>query len=126
MARMRVVQVAHVKAPLELVEREIPEPGAGAVRIKVEACGICHSDSLTKEGTWPGIQYPRSRDMRSPESSTRSATASPDGQPANGSESAGTADTAGTAIPAAAATSLPARSRPQCPASRTTAATPNT
>jgi D-arabinose 1-dehydrogenase-like Zn-dependent alcohol dehydrogenase len=44
---------------LEIVEREIPEPGAGFVRIKIEACGICHSDSLTKEGTWPGIQYPR-------------------------------------------------------------------
>lgn len=56
MARMRVVQFAR---PLELVEREIPEPGAGSVRVKVEACGICHSDSLTKEGTWPGIWYPR-------------------------------------------------------------------
>ena len=43
----------------EIVEREIPEPGAGSVRIKVEACGVCHSDSMTKEGTWPGIQYPR-------------------------------------------------------------------
>ncbi|HEV3456561.1 MAG TPA: alcohol dehydrogenase catalytic domain-containing protein, partial [Thermoanaerobaculia bacterium] len=40
-------------------EREIPEPGAGSVRIKIEACGICHGDSLTKEGHWPGIQYPR-------------------------------------------------------------------
>ena len=47
------------KGPFELVEREIPEPGVGSVRIKVEACGICHSDSFTKEGTWPGIQYPR-------------------------------------------------------------------
>jgi alcohol dehydrogenase/propanol-preferring alcohol dehydrogenase len=44
---------------LELVEREIPNPGAGSVRIKVQACGICHSDSLTKDGLWPGIQYPR-------------------------------------------------------------------
>ena len=59
MSKMRVVQVTHPKGALELVEREIPEPGAGSVRIKVEACGICHSDSLTKEGTWPGIQYPR-------------------------------------------------------------------
>jgi propanol-preferring alcohol dehydrogenase len=41
------------------VEREIPAPGPGSVRVKVEACGICHSDSLTKEGIWPGIQYPR-------------------------------------------------------------------
>src|SRR5207244_1566127 len=41
------------------VERKIPEPGAGQVRIKVQACGVCHSDVLTKEGLWPGIQYPR-------------------------------------------------------------------
>ncbi len=56
---MRVVQVTRPKGPLELVERETPAPGPGAVRVKVEACGICHSDSLTKEGIWPGIQYPR-------------------------------------------------------------------
>ena len=56
---MRAVQVPEPKGPLELVEREIPEPQAGWVRIKVEACGVCHSDSLVKEGTWPGIQYPR-------------------------------------------------------------------
>lgn len=59
MSKMRVVQVPRPNGPFELVEREIPEPGAGSVRIKVEACGICHSDSFTKEGTWPGIQYPR-------------------------------------------------------------------
>jgi D-arabinose 1-dehydrogenase-like Zn-dependent alcohol dehydrogenase len=56
---MRVVQVTHPKGPLELVEREIPEPGAGAVRVKIQACGICHSDAVTKEGIFPGIQYPR-------------------------------------------------------------------
>ncbi|MGH9779069.1 MAG: alcohol dehydrogenase [Candidatus Acidiferrales bacterium] len=56
---MRVVQVGRPKGPLELAEREIPAPGPGSVRIKVEACGICHSDSLTKEGLWPGIHYPR-------------------------------------------------------------------
>jgi D-arabinose 1-dehydrogenase-like Zn-dependent alcohol dehydrogenase len=56
---MRVVQVAHAKADLELAQRAIPEPGAGSVRIRVQACGICHSDSLTKDGLWPGIQYPR-------------------------------------------------------------------
>jgi len=55
---MRAVQVAHPKEPFEIVEREIPEPGPGAVRIKVQACGICHSDSLTKEGIYP-IEYPR-------------------------------------------------------------------
>ena len=59
MPKMRVVQIAGPNGPLEIVEREIPEPGAGSVRIKVEACGICHSDSVTKEGTWPGIKYPR-------------------------------------------------------------------
>jgi alcohol dehydrogenase/propanol-preferring alcohol dehydrogenase len=59
MSKMRVVQVTQPNGPFELVEREIPVPDAGQVRIKVEACGICHSDSLTKEGTFPGIQYPR-------------------------------------------------------------------
>jgi len=59
MSKMHVVQVPRPNGPLEIVEREIPEPGAGSVRIKVEACGICHSDSMTKEGLWPGIQYPR-------------------------------------------------------------------
>src|SRR5208283_5139835 len=59
MATMRVVQVTKPGGALELVEREIPEPGPGFVRVKVQACGICHSDSLTKEGIWPGIVYPR-------------------------------------------------------------------
>src|SRR5256712_3857891 len=59
MAKMRVVQVPRAGGPLELVERDIPEPQPGWVRIKVDACGICHSDSLIKEGLWPGIQYPR-------------------------------------------------------------------
>ncbi len=57
--RMRAVQVPHPNGPLELVERDIPEPGAGAVRLKVQACGICHSDEMTKEGLFPGIQYHR-------------------------------------------------------------------
>jgi D-arabinose 1-dehydrogenase-like Zn-dependent alcohol dehydrogenase len=57
--KMRAVQVSRLNGPLEIVEREIPEPGAGSVRIKVQACGICHSDSFIKEGTFPGIQYPR-------------------------------------------------------------------
>ena len=59
MSKMRVAHVARPKGPLEVVEREIPEPGAGQVRIKIEACGVCHSDAMTKEGLWPGIQYPR-------------------------------------------------------------------
>jgi D-arabinose 1-dehydrogenase-like Zn-dependent alcohol dehydrogenase len=59
MATMRVVQVSRPNGPFEMVERPIPEPGAGSVRIRVQACGICHSDSLLKEGTYPGIQFPR-------------------------------------------------------------------
>jgi D-arabinose 1-dehydrogenase-like Zn-dependent alcohol dehydrogenase len=59
MATMRVVQISRPKGPFEIVERPIPKPGAGTVRIKVLACGICHSDSLIKDGTFPGIPYPR-------------------------------------------------------------------
>ncbi len=59
MSKMHVVQVTRPNGPFEIVEREIPQPGAGSVRVKVEACGVCHSDSFTKEGTWPGIKYPR-------------------------------------------------------------------
>jgi D-arabinose 1-dehydrogenase-like Zn-dependent alcohol dehydrogenase len=59
MPTMRAVQVPRPGGPLELVERPVPEPGSGSVRIKVQACGICHSDSLTKEGHFPGIEYPR-------------------------------------------------------------------
>lgn len=59
MSSMRAVQVTRPGGPLELVERPIPEPGPDAVRIKVHACGVCHSDSITKEGLFPGIQYPR-------------------------------------------------------------------
>jgi D-arabinose 1-dehydrogenase-like Zn-dependent alcohol dehydrogenase len=56
---MRVAQVPRPKGPLEVVERPIPQPGPGTVRIKVRACGVCHSDSLVKEGTFPGLTYPR-------------------------------------------------------------------
>jgi D-arabinose 1-dehydrogenase-like Zn-dependent alcohol dehydrogenase len=59
MSKMRVVQVTRPKGALELIEREIPEPGVGSVCIKVEACGVCHADSITKEGASPGIQCPR-------------------------------------------------------------------
>ncbi len=59
MATMRVAQVPQPNGPLELVEREIPQPSAGQVRIKVQACGVCHSDSVTKQGLFPNIQYPR-------------------------------------------------------------------
>src|SRR3984957_18696303 len=56
---MKAVQVSKAHGDFEVVERPTPEPGRGQVRIKVEACGICHSDALVKEGYWPGIQYPR-------------------------------------------------------------------
>jgi D-arabinose 1-dehydrogenase-like Zn-dependent alcohol dehydrogenase len=59
MSKMRAVQIQSPKAPFEIVEREIPEPGPGTVRIKVQACGVCHSDSITREGTFPLVSYPR-------------------------------------------------------------------
>ena len=58
-AVMRTAQVPKPGADFELVEREIPKPGPGQVRIQVKACGVCHSDVLTKDGLWPGIQFPR-------------------------------------------------------------------
>ena len=58
-AQMKSAQVPKPGAGFEIVEREIPKPDARQVRIKVQACGVCHSDVLTKEGLWPGIQYPR-------------------------------------------------------------------
>ncbi len=59
MAKMRAAQIARPGGNFEIVEREIPQPEPGWVRIKVQACGICHSDSLVKDGHWPGVQYPR-------------------------------------------------------------------
>ncbi|HVC20140.1 MAG TPA: alcohol dehydrogenase catalytic domain-containing protein [Vicinamibacterales bacterium] len=59
MSKMQVAQIARPNGPFELVERDVPEPGAGAVRIRVDACGICHSDAFTKAGTFPGVSYPR-------------------------------------------------------------------
>jgi D-arabinose 1-dehydrogenase-like Zn-dependent alcohol dehydrogenase len=56
---MKVAQVPKGGADFQVVECEVPKPGIGQVRIKVQACGVCHSDVVTKEGTWPGIQYPR-------------------------------------------------------------------
>jgi len=56
---MQAAQVSKPGGDWELVERDIPEPDAGHVRVKVEACGICHSDVFVKEGLWPGLQYPR-------------------------------------------------------------------
>jgi len=58
-ARMKAAQIAKPGAEFEIVDRQVLEPDAGQVRIKVKACGICHSDVLVKEGLLPGIQYPR-------------------------------------------------------------------
>src|SRR5438552_4468860 len=59
MAPMKVAQIPKAGADFQIVEREIPKPDVGQVRIKVQACGVCHSDVLTKEGEWPGIEYRR-------------------------------------------------------------------
>lgn len=58
-APMRAAQIPKPGADFQIVERQVPKPGPREARIKVQACGICHSDVLTKEGIWPGIQYPR-------------------------------------------------------------------
>ena len=58
-SKMKVAQISKPGGDFEIVERGIPEPGPGQVRVKVDACGICHSDMLVKEGLWPGLQYPR-------------------------------------------------------------------
>jgi len=59
MKKMTVAQVSKPGSPFELIERELPQPASGQVRVRVQACGICHSDVLTRENQWPGIQYPR-------------------------------------------------------------------
>jgi len=59
MAKMKAAQVAKAGGDFEIVERDIPQPGPGQVRIRVQACGVCHSDVLVKEGGWPGLVYPR-------------------------------------------------------------------
>src|SRR5579872_749371 len=56
---MKAAQISRPGGDFEIVEREIPKPGHGHVRVKVQACGVCHSDVFVKDGSWPGIQYPR-------------------------------------------------------------------
>ena len=58
MAQMRAIQITKAKGPFELVERELPEPKRGEVRVRVQACGVCHSDSIAKDGLFPTIRYP--------------------------------------------------------------------
>jgi len=59
MPKNLVAQITRAGGNFELIEREMPQPGVGEVRIKVQACGICYSDHLTKDGGWPGLTYPR-------------------------------------------------------------------
>lgn len=59
LTKMHAVQIKNAKGPFEMVERDIPEPGPDQVRIQVKACGVCHSDSFAKEGSFPGTKYPR-------------------------------------------------------------------
>jgi len=91
MAKMKVALVPKPGADFEIVEREIPNPTAGHVRIRVQACGICHSDSLVKEGYWPGIQYPRAPGHEVAGVIDEVGWASPVGKKASVSASAGTA-----------------------------------
>jgi alcohol dehydrogenase len=58
MPKVRVVQVGKKGGPFELVERELPQPRPGEVRVNVQACGVCHSDSIAKEGLFPTVPYP--------------------------------------------------------------------
>jgi hypothetical protein len=125
MARMRVVQVAAPGAPLELVEREVPSPGAGEVRIRVEACGVGHSDSFTKEGTYPGIRYPIAPGHESRAASMRSAPGPSRGGRGSGWAWAGMVVIAAIAIAAAEATSSPVGNFAS-PGSPMTAAMPTT
>ena len=66
MPKMRVVQVDKKDGPFELVERELPQPGPGEVRVKVQACGVCHSDSIAKDGLFPRCHTRSCRGTRSP------------------------------------------------------------
>src|SRR5262245_17639557 len=59
MAMMKVAQVPKAGADFQIVEREVRQPASGQVRRRVQACGVCHSDVLAKEGGWPGLVYPR-------------------------------------------------------------------
>jgi D-arabinose 1-dehydrogenase-like Zn-dependent alcohol dehydrogenase len=108
MATMRVVQVSRPNGPFEIVERQIPDPGARAVRIKVQACGICHSDSLVKEGAFPGIEYPRVPGHEVAGVIDAVGPGVADWRQASGRGSGGTAGIAGTATTAAVESSLPA------------------
>jgi D-arabinose 1-dehydrogenase-like Zn-dependent alcohol dehydrogenase len=115
---MRVAQVPQPGAPFELVDRPIPEPGPREVRIKVEACGICHSDSFTVLGAWTGISYPR---VPGHEIAGRIDAVGRDVTTASASASAGSAAIA-ACVPHAGAATLFTALWEKYPASATTAA----
>lgn len=125
MRKMKVVEVREPKGPLQLVERDVPSPGSGQVLIKVQACGICHSDVFTKEGLWPGLTYPR---VPGHEIAGIIDTAGPgvdEWKPGNGSAWDGMADIAAAANLVAEAISSSA-SAGRCRESAMMVATPNT
>jgi len=123
---MRAVQIPNAKGPLEMVEREIPEPKSGWVRVKIEACGVCHSDSLVKDGLWPGIQYPRIPGHEVIGVIDAVGPTCRIGNRASGLALDGTPQIADIAIRVGAVISLPARWNCSRPASRSTAVMPNT
>ena len=105
----KYVQVRSAKAPLELVTREVPDPKAGEVRVRVEACGVCHSDSVTVEGLFPFVTYPRVPGHEIVGRIDASVRMCRSGRWASAPVSAGMADTAADVNLAAAATWWPAR-----------------
>jgi D-arabinose 1-dehydrogenase-like Zn-dependent alcohol dehydrogenase len=107
MATMRAAQVSRAGGAFEIVERAIPDPGPGEVRVKVEACGVCHSDSFVKEGVFPGMPYPRvpGHEVAGVVDAVGAGVVEC-GRRASASGSVGTAGTAGTATLAGGATSL--------------------
>ena len=105
MKTMRVAQIPKAGADFEVVEREIPKPGLGHVRIRVQACGVCHSDVLTKEGGWPGLAYPRVPGHEVAGVIDEVGPGVTCGDRGNGSVSAGTAVRTGRASRAGVATS---------------------
>ena len=122
---MKAAQVSKPGGNFEIVERPIPEPGRAQVRIKVEACGVCHSDVHRKgDRASPDCNTRAFPATRLPGASTQLGLTSRNGSPASGWASAGMAGTALSATPAVAAISFFASSR-KLPASATTAATRN-
>ena len=126
MPRMKAVQATKPNAGLEVVERDVPDPKPRQVRIKVQACGVCHSDMSTVTGAFPGIQYPRVLSHEVVGVIDGVGADVPDWKKACASAWVGTAGIADIAARAAAATSLRAKSDSIPWASPTTAAKPST